>query len=132
MKASPPDITLKHKFPKDHRTWQQVAINADEWAKLRTQFAEDGPSNKFSGYKHKRQLSKNQTCIFTGQDRKVNTSYKKEDSTKMQKQKELLRVVPTPGKTKIIKIVLSRSSAHKDTCTSCAASPAVHLAGRVS
>ena len=119
---------LKYKLFDDYRTWQQIAINADEWAKVRTQYAEDWPSNTFTSHKNKRQQYKSRICIFTGEATDVAKVYKKEDTTRIQNRSEHLRVIPTPGKTKIIKIVLKRLKGHDDTVILNAPTPVVHLA----
>ena len=59
------EVWLKRKFPGDHRTWQQFALNAEECAKLLNRYAEDWPSNTFTEYKLKKHCDKDQSCIFT-------------------------------------------------------------------
>ena len=39
------EVWIKRRFPDDHSTWQQLARNAEQWTKLRNEYAEDWPNN---------------------------------------------------------------------------------------
>ena len=100
------EVWLKHKLPDDHRTWQQLALNADEWAKLRSQYAEDWPSNTFTDYKPKKQCDKDQPCVFTGEHVAVTKHQTKDAATRKQQINAHVITLPTPGRTIMITIVL--------------------------
>ena len=47
------EVWIKRRFPDDHRTWQQFTINAEQWTKLRNEYAEDWPNNQGTDIYHK-------------------------------------------------------------------------------
>ena len=100
------EVWLKRKFPDDHRTLQQFALNAEEWAKLRNQYAEDWPSNKFTDYKQRKQRDNDQSCIFTGEHAAITKHQTKDAATRNQKGNAHVITLPTPGRTRRITIVL--------------------------
>ena len=48
------EVWIKQRFPDDHRTWQQFTINAEQWTKLRNEYAEDWPNNQRTDIYHKK------------------------------------------------------------------------------
>ena len=109
------EVWIKQRFPDDHRTWQQLALNVEQWTKLRNQYAEDWPNNQFTRINHKRKYKKDQSnIIITGELQTTSIPQGKVVGTDKQKEAAQSRLIPTPGKTRIITIVL-RSASHKET-----------------
>ena len=107
------EVWIKRRFPDDHRTWQQFALNVEQWAKLRNQYAEDWPSNQFTRINHKQNHRKDQSNIITGEPQTTNVPQGKADGTDNQKGAAHSRLIPTPGTTRRLTIVL-KSTSQKD------------------
>ena len=108
------EVWIKQRFPDDHRTWQQFALNVEQWTKLRNQYAEDWPNNQFTRINHKRNHKKDKSnIIITGELQTTSIPHGKADGTGKQTEDAHSRLIPTPGKTRRITIVL-KSTSHKE------------------
>ena len=97
------EVWIKQRFLDDHRTWQQFALNAEQWTNLRNQYADDWPNNQFTNTYHNK----------AGERHTTSTHKNKVDGTGKQKEAPHTRIIPTPGRPRRITIVLKRSN-HKE------------------
>ena len=73
--GNPPTIDCDHdirnwfhnKFPQDHRTWQETAMNSNEWAVLGPLYAADWQTNGYTKIENQNQRSNNITIRLVEQ-----------------------------------------------------------------